>query len=281
MASPFRPKVAHYLKKRQKLLVMKTFVLIISLFILGKSFCQQSRIGFFVPIDLPVKSSMPKMSTAGGIGVTGSYSPFFNAPVSLELKANLGSYSSRTIAQTYQFNDGSQTVTNVTYSSGFNKMLLGTKFMIGGDFRAIRGYITPQIGTARFGSRIVIADPKDQDGCHPLDRKITQHNRGFIYGGEVGAEIVLSRILPNKFSDDGHTLFFSASYLRGFNHFEYVNVNYMTDEVHTTMVTHSTADLNAQFINLSTNNIHEHKVAELYHTRFEMIGIQIGYVYRF
>ena len=273
--------MAHFLKRPVKLPVMKTLFLFLSLFLIGKSFCQQSRIGFFVPIDLPVKSSMPKMSTVGGIGFTGSYSPFFHAPVSLELKANIGGYGSRTISQTYQFDDGSQTITDVTYSSGMNKLLVGSKIMICGDYRAVRGYITPQIGTARFRSRIAIADPADSDACHPLDTDIRQKDRGWIYGGEIGAEIILSRLLPNRVSDEGHTLFFSASYLRGFDHFEYVNVKYMTDEVHTTMVTHTTADLNAEFINLNTNNIHEHKVAEVYHTPFEMIGLQFGYVYRF
>lgn len=273
--------MAHFLKKAEKLLVMKTLILFLSLILIGKSFGQQTRIGFFVPIDLPVKSSMPKMSTVGGIGFTSSYSPFFHAPVSLELKANIGGYGSRTISQTYQFDDGSQTITDVTYSSGMNKLLIGSKIMVGGDYRAIRGYITPQIGTARFRSRIAIADPADSDACHPLDTDIRQKDRGWIYGGEIGAEIVLSRLLPNRVSDEGHTLFFSASYLRGFDHFEYVNVKYMTDEIHTTMVTHTTADLNAEFINLNTNNIHEHKVAEVYHTPFEMIGLQFGYVYRF
>lgn len=260
---------------------MRSFLLFFLVGISGITFSQQTRLGFFLPIDFPVKSTMPYMSTTGGIGFTGAYSPFFSAPVSLELKANLGGYSSRTVAQTYQFDDGSQTTTDVTYSSGMNKMLIGTKIMMGGDYRTIRGYLTPQIGTARFRSKITVADPEDQDGCHPLDSDIRQKDRGWIYGGEIGAEIVLSRLLPNQVSDEGHTLFLSASYLRGFDHFEYVNVKYMTDEVHTTMATHTTADLNARFINLSTNNIHEHKVAELYHTPFEMIGIQIGYVYRF
>ena len=71
------------------------------------------------------------------------------------------------------------------------------------------------------------------------------------------------------------------SYLRGMNHFEYVNVKYMQDEVHNTMTTHPKGDINASFINVSTNNIHEHKIAELYHTPFEMVGINFGYIVRF
>jgi hypothetical protein len=247
----------------------------------GITFSQQSRVGIFLPLDVPVKSTMPKMSTAVGIGFTAAYSPFFSVPISFEFKANIGGYSSRTVAQTYQFNDGSQTITDVTYSSGLNKMLLGSKFILGGNYKAIRGYITPQIGTARFRSKITIADPQDQDGCRPLDSEVLQKNRGFIYGGEIGAEIALSRLLPHKTTDEGHTLFCSVSYLLGFAQFEYVNVRYMTDKLHTSMVTHNAADVNARFVNLSTNDIHEHKVAELYHTPFEIIGIQIGYIYRF
>lgn len=214
-------------------------------------------------MHLPVKSQMPKMGAVGGVGFTASYSPFFHAPFSLELKANIGGYGYQTLTQTYQFDDGTQTHTDVTYSSGMNRLLIRTKLMIGGGFRAVRRYVTPQIGSARFRSKISVADPADSDACHPLDTDIRQKDRGWIYGGEVGAEIVLSRLLTNHISDEGYTVFFSASYLRGFNHFEYVNVVYMSDKVHSTMETHTAADLTAEFINLTTNVIHEHKVAEL------------------
>jgi hypothetical protein len=40
-------------------------------------------------------------------------------------------------------------------------------------------------------------------------------------------------------------------------------------------------DINATFINVSTQDIHQHKIAELYNTSLRMWQINIGYTLRF
>lgn len=40
-------------------------------------------------------------------------------------------------------------------------------------------------------------------------------------------------------------------------------------------------DLNARFIAISTNNVNEHKVAEVYHTPLGIWGLDIGYTINF
>ena len=275
--------VACFLKNHYKISTMKTQLLLSGLLLSLGSYCfsQKAELGLYVPIDLPNKTNMPKMSTAGGFGVSFGYSPLFLTPFYIEAKTSFSNYSSQNLQQTYQFDDGSQTITNVSYSSGMSKYLLGAKTMIGQDFRAVRGFITPQIGLASMRTKIVIADPQDADGCQPLDRNVSQRFTGAIYGGEIGAEIALEKLFRKITIENAHKLYFSMSYLRGMNHFEYVNVKYMQDEVHNTMTTHPKGDINASFINVYTNNIHEHKIAELYHTPFEMIGINFGYIVRF
>jgi len=245
------------------------------------SFTQKGQIGAFIPIDSPIKSIMPNMNTNIGFGIQGSYSPFYGAPFYIELKGSWGTYSQKSLEQTYFFSDSSQTATNVNYKSSLRKYLLGTKFMIGNDFRAVRGFITPQVGLAKYRTNIVITDPSDVDDCKPLDRKTTQKDIGFVYGGELGVEISLDRIFKTFEDENKHKLLISGSFLNGFNHFEYANVRYMKDEVHGTNVTHADADINTTFINLSTNELHEHKIGELYHTSLMNWGINIGYVYNF
>jgi hypothetical protein len=262
-------------------MLMKSILLFLLASISFCGFSQHGQIGTFIPIDLPMKSEMPKMGTTIGFGLSGAYSPFYTTPVFLELKASWGNYSSKTLRQTYLFDDGSQTTTDVSYSSSMHKYLLGTKVMIGGDYRAVRGYITPQIGVANFKTKIVIADPLDEDGCQALDRETTHRFAGFVYGGELGAQLSMEKLFKGISSENTHKLTISASYLSGFNHVEYVNVRYMKDEVHDTQITHTSDDINARFINVSTNQIHEHKIAELYHTNLRMIGINIGYVVNF
>jgi hypothetical protein len=58
---------------------------------------------------------------------------------------------------------------------------------------------------------------------------------------------------------------------------EYVNVKYMENEVHDPTVVHDDRDINATFINVGSNDLHEHKIAELYHTPMNMWGFSIGY----
>ena len=242
---------------------------------------QKGQIGTFIPIDSPIKSVMPNMGTNIGFGLQGSYSPFHGSPFYIELKGSWGTYSQKSLEQTYYFSDSSQTTTNVYYKSSLRKYLLGTKFMVGNDFRMVRGFITPQIGLAKYRTNIVITDPSDVDDCKPLDRKTTQKDIGFVYGGELGIEISLEKLIHNIEGENKHKLVISGSYLAGFNHFEYVNVKHMKDEIHGTNVTHADADINTTFINLSTKEIHEHKIGELYHTSLMYWGINIGYVYNF
>ncbi len=267
----------------EEISIMKTqlFLTAMILSLNSNFFSQKADFGLYVPINVPNKTTMPKMSIAGGLGASFGYSPLFLTPFYIEAKATLSNYSSQTLQQTYQFEDGSQTTTNVNYSSGMSNYLLGIKTMIGKDFRVVRGFIKPQIGLATMRTKIVIADPQDVDGCQPLDRNISQRYTGVIYGGEIGAEIALEKMFRKISIENTHKLYFSMSYLTSVNHFEYVNVKYMQDEAHSAMNMHPTGDINASFINVSTSNIHEHKIAELYHTPFEMIGINFGYIFKF
>lgn len=245
------------------------------------TFAQRGQFGMYIPVDIADKNLMPKMETNVGFGISTGYSPFHRAPFFIELKGSWGSYSIETLKQTYLFTNGTQTTVDVSYKSSFNKYLLGTKFMIGHDFRSVRGFITPQIGVGKFKTNIVISDPQDEDDCRALERKTTQKDAGFVYGGEIGAEISLDRIFKKFETENKHKLILSANYLAGFNHFEYVNVRYMTDEVDGTNLTHADADLKATFINVSTNSLHEHKIAEMYYTPLRFIGFNIGYVFNF
>lgn len=253
-------------------------------------FGQQFKIGAYVPIDIPNKSVMPKMSVNGGAGLQIAYRPIAGLPAFLELKGSVGNYSNRTLQQTYNFGGGSQTTTDVTYKSAMNKVLFGTKFFLGNDYQAVRPFITPQVGTVFLKSNIVIADPTDVDDCKPLERRTTQRDAGFVYGGELGAEIALDRLFKGMSSENRHHLVISASFLNGFQPFEYVNVRYMQDENHNALPAdgghagHTDAegrDINATFINVSSNALHEHKIAELYRTSLQFWGLNIGYTFTF
>lgn len=251
---------------------------------------QNGQLGAFLQADIPDHTIMPKMSTNFGIGIQGGYQPFDHLPVVPEFKASIGTYSHRTLQQTYIFDSTNSTTTDVTYSSAMNRMSFGTKVYLTHQYRAVRPFITPQVGMAFMRSRIVIADPQDEDDCKPLDRKTTQRHSGFTYGGEAGVEIALDRLSGNGATGESrHKLYASVSFMQSFQPFEYVNVKYMQDHDHSAMApgeNHSSMssdgrEINTTFINVSTQNIHEHKIAELYRTQLRFWSIGIGYVYHF
>ena len=266
---------------------MKKIILLFLLFS-GYSQAQTYQFGAFVPIDIPVKSEMPKASTAGGLGLSAYFAPESRLPVAFELKGNVGTYSNRTLQQTYEFMDGSQTRTDVTYSSNFHKVMLGSRFYTRYAIDGMEIYLTPQIGFGSMRSRIYIADPQDEDDCKPLENTIAQRDNGFIYGLEAGLDLQLNKLLRKAKIEDNHRIFFSANYLSSFQTFDYINIRYMENEVHgmahnmpTDGLDEQGRDINTQFVNLGSNNLHEHKIAELYTSPLKYIGIQVGYVYRF
>jgi hypothetical protein len=190
--------------------------------------------------------------------------------------------------QTYVFDSTSSTTTDVTYSSGMNRLNFGTKIHLLNEYRAIRPYITPQIGYAFMRSRIAVADPQDEDDCQPLDKTTVQRYSGLTYGGELGVEVSMERMFKNVSTENKHRLYASVSFLNSFNTFEYINVKYMEDHDHAAMTGgshHASSDdgrdVNAQFVNVTTNTIHEHKIAELYKTNLQFWGINVGYVFNF
>ncbi len=263
--------------------------IIITLCLLSCSvaFGQRAQFGLYVPVDIPVKSTMPYMGTNVGIGLSAAAKPVPTLPVYLELKGSIGSYYSRTLSQTYVFMDGSSTTTDVRFSSSMNKVLFGPKVVIGSEYRGFRMFLTPQIGYAFMRSRIYIEDPTDPDGCKALERRKTQRFSGMVYGGELGAELSLDRLFSGVHPENRHRVFFALSYLRGVAPFEYVNVKYMKDEPHGMEMdgmndpNDDRTDIDATFINVSSQNTHEHKVAELYRTPLEFVGFKIGYILSF
>lgn len=246
-------------------------------------------LGTSIATAIPNKNLAPKMSTNVGWGFQFGYRPIHRLPIALEWQSVFGSYGMRTLTQTYQFTDGTQTITDVNYYSGMKFHTIGTRIQIGNDYRLIRGFVTPQLGWAKSKSRIYIEDPNDTDGCEALDQETVHRYRGGMYGGEIGMEVDLHLFGKNAIEENTHFLFVSANYMRSFKDFEYINIKYMHDHTHgylpdggaTLSVNEDGRDVNARFINVTTQEIHEHKIAEVYKTGLEYWGFKIGYVAHF
>lgn len=260
---------------------MKQLLLLISL-LPTFAFSQgeyNGQFGFYTPIEIPIRSEMPNMSPNIGFGVQGSYRPFPNVPIFVELKGNLGVYSAKTSKETYLFGDGSSTITDVHYRSSMNKIMLGTKIYFTSFYKPVRGFITLQIGYNAMRSRIRIDDPEDTDGCTPLENNIAHRNGGFTYGGEIGVDLDVKKIFKGEEAVRGR-MYVSLAYLSSFKELDYINIKYMSDHEHgMEMANDDNRDVTTQFLNISSNNVHEHKIAEVYRTKLNFVTINIGYIW--
>lgn len=266
---------------------MKTIFLIISLFTSLAVFSQyefNGQFGIYGVADIPFKSQMPKMSPAYGVGINFDYKPINRIPVFIELKGNLGLYDYRTSTETFVFDETSSTETEVTFSSGMHKIELGAKAYFTNYYKPVRGYVTPQVGYNFLRTRVRIADPEDEDDCQPLSNRVSQKSSGFTYGGEIGMEVDLMRMINDRETDS--RLFLSCSFMKSAKKIDYVNTRFMNEHehgIHDEMTTMESDNrpITVQFVNLTNDDLHEHKVAEIYSTYLQFFTVKIGYVWYF
>lgn len=236
--------------------------------------------------DIPLRSQMPKMSTNYGAGAFLSVKPHRRVPLFIELRGSMGQYSSKTSTETFIFDDGSTTVTDVTFRSMMNKVQLGTKFYFTPSYQRVKPYVMPMVGYNFMRSKIRIADPLDEDDCQPLVDRVSQKAQGFTYGLEAGVEMDLVGTIKGEESHG--RLYFSVSYLSSARKMDYINIKYMSDHEHGVHEEGhgeaSQADgrpLTTDFVNVSSNDLHSHKIAEIYTTYLRFINVNIGYVWYF
>jgi len=266
---------------------MKKFLLLICLFpsFIYSQSEYRAQFGIFAPIDIPLQSQMPRMSTNYGIGLQGSFSPVRNLPMHIEFKMSTGMYSYKNLKETYFFEDLSSMTTTVTYKSSMHRMQLGAKFYMNSYYSPVRAFATPQIGHTSMRSRIIIADPEDTDGCAPLESRIAHKSSGFTYGGEIGVDLDVKRIFTGNESRN-QRMYLSISYLGSFKPMDYINIKHMTEHEHGmhaghTMETEDGRDLITEFVNVTNGNIHKHKIAEVYTSKLNFITINVGYIWNF
>lgn len=269
---------------------MRKFLFLYAVLLSYTAGAQKLDIGFNYNADIPFRQTMPMMSMNHGAGMYIALRPLKNSNsfwISSDISTGAFAYKSR--METYTFSDGSTTDTWVNYSSNLHKFLFGANYDIGKRDDLISGYLTAQAGYAIMNAKIYIEDPNDPGGCKALENKNT-----FSYGSGIAAAGGGVRININKLSKKkentsklfNHYIDIGVKYMAG-GTFQYVNIKHMQDHTHgiasaqNTSPSRDTKDLTVQFVNVTTNNIHEHKVAEIYSSGFEMLNLKIGYLITF
>jgi hypothetical protein len=172
--------------------------------------------------------------------------------------------------------DGSATITEVDYSSNIHRYHLFAGYdLLNGTL--VIPYLTVKAGVSRFNTNIVIEDPEDPHGCHPLEEETALTKAAFTGGAGAGIRLDASSLF--KGWSRGRTwIDFSANYLLG-SSVDYVNVRYLDPQKPGPNL--STREIGVEFIDLHTQHIHEHAIAQVYTSTVNLLDYRIGIVKRF
>ncbi|MFN3918043.1 MAG: hypothetical protein ACK4K0_09905 [Flavobacteriales bacterium] len=244
-------------------------------------------------IDMPNRNLMPNMNNLTSVGGSFAYYPNRYLPIGIELRASTGRYAFGKETRTFTFDETSFTDLEIQFKSKVSKLMTGLKYIDINSTNLVKPYGSIHAGYAFMRSRIYIPDPNDIDDCAPIENRVVHKFNGLVYGAEAGLEVNLIKCFTNQTSESGEGIFFflSGSILRSFRDVEYINVDYLQDEITGPAPTHhhhnqhsknsaKTEDYNASFINVSSNEIHYHKIGELYRTPLQFIGVNFGIIWR-
>lgn len=195
------------------------------------------------------------------------------------VETGIGNYATIVREQTFTFRDGSSTRTFVNYTSNVWNAAAGARFILLNK-DAVLPFVTAKAGYQQFYSNVFVEDPRDPEGCRALERKsiLKDGSATFSYGGGIRAELsrIFKGVVPGR-----NWVELSVTQTRGGN-IEYINTRQLKDKAPAPDDPDAIKrPLNMRFINASTQNIHEHQVAEVYTSALRTVDVRLTYVYRF
>lgn len=187
----------------------------------------------------------------------------------------IGTYANTRKMQTFNFGNGTSTRTYVNYSSNVVQAGLGARVYILENKR-VMPFVNGKTGYTSFYSNIYIEDPHDPGGCRALDQRNLIKD-GTIYGAYGGGlRIDWSLFKPGNNKGRGY-IDLSVNKMTGGN-IDYINTKKLIDASNPPQAGNS-KPLNVQFINATTQQIHEHQVAEVYTTPLRMVEYNLRAVF--
>jgi hypothetical protein len=195
-----------------------------------------------------------------------------NLSVGLELGA--GIYAHKKIDQTFNFDANTSTVVPVNYNSNVFNANLQARYQLLDEKYMIVPYINAKAGLYTFYSNITIEDPNDPDGCQPLDKKNLINDNTMYWGAGAGFQINPS-IFSKRKKDGPVKIDISINTIRG-GKLDYINTKHLKDEQDVPQT--GGKPLLVKFINVGTQDIHEHKVAQVYTSPLRIVEVRAGLI---
>jgi hypothetical protein len=232
----------------------------------------------FITIGVGYELGLPTGSMKTGMSPVHSFSLSSSLPLSfitpnLQMGIDLvyGLYGAKRFGINYRQN-GNYINTTVQYSSDIAQVGVHANYLFLSK-KAIQSYVTAKLGYAQLSSSFRVEDPRDPEACIALENQ-SIHNDGTLYWGYG---IGLRWNVGNNTSKSRNFIDFSIIQTNG-NSVDYVNVNHLHDHNTPPTQTEGTKPINVSFVNATNQNIHQHRIAELYTNPFSVLQIKVGYV---
>jgi hypothetical protein len=192
--------------------------------------------------------------------------------LSVGVELGIGSYASKRIEQTFQFDNNTAAIVPVNYSSNVFNANLRARVNLLNDKNLIVPYINAKGGLYNFFSNIYVEDPQDADGCHALEQKNIINDKTMYWSAGGGLQI--DPAIFSKHKRRSRLLIdISANTIHG-GTIDYINTKDLLDAQSVTDP--EGKPLNVQFVNASTQAIHEHTVAQVYTSPLRMLEFRVG-----
>jgi hypothetical protein len=192
--------------------------------------------------------------------------------LSVGFELGIGSYASKRIEQTFQFDNNTASIVPVNYSSNTFNANLQARLNLLSDKNHIIPYVNAKGGLYNFFSNVYVEDPEDANGCHALEQKNIINDKTMYWSAGGGLQID-----PAIFSKREHAgrirIDISANTIQG-GTINYINTKNLIDAQ--TINDPAGKPLHVQFVNASTQAIHEHTVAQVYTSPLRMLEFRAG-----
>jgi hypothetical protein len=241
---------------------------------------QRNEFGFGYQLSKP-QGNM-KNGWDAGHGIQMQYHRYLRDVKGLGFGVNFGygNYAWERNPQQYRFPNGSVTNTTAVLSSSLVSAGASVKIV---PFVNKRFSPFAEIQAGIFGmvSSIYIEDPADPLGCRALENRNLVSSSTFYQAAGIGVQWQ-----PGKSSSGSrHLIELSIKGVRG-GDMEYANMKHVYDQHSQTSVQNprqgsGERPLVVRFVNVQTNEQHDHSVAEIYNHPLRMVQLNLQYSFRF
>lgn len=225
-------------------------------------------------LAVPQQQMAKNIQPAHSVGVGVMYQLKHVKQLSVGVELGVGSYANKQINQTFQFANNAASVVPVTYSSNTFNANVQTRLNLLNVKDLIVPYINAKGGLYNFFSTISVEDPHDASGCSALQQKTIMNDKTMYWSAGGGLQIDPAIFSKNK--KKGNILIdISANAIRG-GTLDYINTKHLIDAQ--TVNDPAGKPLQVKFINASTQQIHEHTVAQVYTSALRLVEFRAGVV---